>query len=221
MPTQQDMFIFMDLETTGLDFTLDRIVEVGWVIASHDFSEISSIQATAVKPVGAAMNRIYDQSVVYEMHKATGLLDILEHAHDEGSEIPLLASVEEEIVTQLEIIEQQAAEEDFELIWHLTGASVHFDLRFIERFMPRLHAKLHHRIVDVSSIKLLLSSMGHRIEAEIGVANIDSEVPPKHRAARDVAEDFFFIQAVRHMVRFEQGVYASSGFGDDRTEETF
>ena len=34
----------------------------------------------------------------------------------------------------------------------LAGNSVHVDAAFLRRLMPRLHAHLHHRIVDVSTV---------------------------------------------------------------------
>lgn len=38
---------------------------------------------------------------------------------------------------------------------HLAGNTVHCDLGFIKRYMPRLAAHLHYRIVDVSSVREL------------------------------------------------------------------
>ena len=34
----------------------------------------------------------------------------------------------------------------------LAGNSVHVDASFLRRLMPKLHAHLHHRIVDVSTV---------------------------------------------------------------------
>ena len=39
----------------------------------------------------------------------------------------------------------------------LAGNSVHVDAAFLRRLMPRLHAHLHHRIVDVSTVAELCS----------------------------------------------------------------
>ena len=39
----------------------------------------------------------------------------------------------------------------------LAGNSVHVDAAFMRRLMPRLHAHLHHRIVDVSTVAELCS----------------------------------------------------------------
>ena len=38
---------------------------------------------------------------------------------------------------------------------HLAGNTVHCDLSFLKRYMPRLAAHLHYRIVDVSSVREL------------------------------------------------------------------
>lgn len=39
----------------------------------------------------------------------------------------------------------------------LAGNSVHVDASFLRRLMPKLHAHLHHRIVDVSTVAELCS----------------------------------------------------------------
>lgn len=39
----------------------------------------------------------------------------------------------------------------------LAGNSVHVDAAFLRRLMPRLHAHMHHRIVDVSTVAELCS----------------------------------------------------------------
>ena len=39
----------------------------------------------------------------------------------------------------------------------LAGNSVHVDAAFLRRLMPKLHAHLHHRIVDVSTVAELCS----------------------------------------------------------------
>src|SRR5690606_29751917 len=38
----------------------------------------------------------------------------------------------------------------------LAGNSIHHDRRFLQRYMPRLSAHLHYRIVDVSTVKELV-----------------------------------------------------------------
>lgn len=37
----------------------------------------------------------------------------------------------------------------------LAGNTVHMDKRFIDKYMPKLKARLHYRIVDVSTVKEL------------------------------------------------------------------
>ena len=64
----------------------------------------------------------------------------------------------------------------------LAGNSIHQDRRFIRRYMPRLDARLHYRMVDVSTIKEL---------ARRWYPQVIAKQPPKkdtHRALDDIRE---------------------------------
>ena len=64
----------------------------------------------------------------------------------------------------------------------LAGNSIHQDRRFIRRYMPALDARLHYRMVDVSTIKEL---------ARRWYPQIIAKQPPKndsHRALDDIRE---------------------------------
>ena len=60
----------------------------------------------------------------------------------------------------------------------LAGRTVHFDLGFIRHHMPRLAARLSHRVYDVSAICLFCESLGMP-RLKKGEA---------HRASEDVLE---------------------------------
>ena len=64
-----------------------------------------------------------------------------------------------------------------ESIIYLAGNSVHFDRRFIKRYMPKLEKIFYHRLIDVSSSMEILKSQGVVIPF----------IPPTHRACDDIA----------------------------------
>ena len=60
----------------------------------------------------------------------------------------------------------------------LAGNTIHWDRRFIRRYWPQLEAKLHYRMLDVSSFKIIMQSrFSHYIKSK--------EV---HRALDDIRE---------------------------------
>ena len=210
LPTT-DVFFFVDLETSGLDFEQDRIVEIGWHFADERLNKIGPIFATAVHPVGAALQRIEANEYVFNMHKGTGLLDML-LASDGDNRLPSLSSVEDDILEMMEDIEGENPEVTF--VWHPVGRSVHFDVRFIERFMPRLFQKLSHRILDISSLKLWLGAQGAQLDIIIALTDTSNAVA--HRAGYDVTEDTAFLHALSEIAQFQEGVAV---FGGDAMEE--
>lgn len=135
--------LFLDLETTGLDPERDHILEFGWIL--YDIVEEKDYMS---------YSRLFDRNarfarmdrVVREMHEKNGLLEACERGEgafcDPGdAELDTLHALRAHGLKAGEV--------------QLAGFSVHFDKRFLERHMPLLHAYLHHRIVDVSTLRTL------------------------------------------------------------------
>lgn len=162
-------FLILDLETTGLDPVADKICEVAWTTTKGDLKFPMTIFSRVVTPYGDMLDRIEANDVVKHMHTESGLLDALT-----GEGTKRLSAIEDEILDHLD-----RRSKDGET-WHLVGASIHFDQRYIERYMPRLFRRLHHRMLDTSSVKLFLGSVNIEIDAPL------NDNP--HRAANDVRE---------------------------------
>lgn len=192
-------FLHLDLETTGLNPLRDRIIEVAWTTTKGDLAMPMSVFSRVISNsyTRAALERA--EQVVIDMHKATGLWD---EVHFEGAVSPLVpedakhgiveshGSVEAEILDHLD---RRSAEGE---TWHLCGASVHFDRSFIDNWMPSLSKRLHHRILDTSSLKLVAGAAG--FEMELG---IEQRNPLPHRAANDVREALGYAQGFRDLLK--------------------
>ena len=86
----------------------------------------------------------------------------------------------------------------------LAGNSVHADLAFIKRYMPRLAAHLHYRLVDVSSVREL---------AKRWYPNASRRAPRKacaHTAKADILES---IEELRFL---KKAVFKDTGGGGSR-----
>lgn len=187
------IYFFCDLETSGLDPIEDRIVEIGWLYADVRLRRLAATSYSAVRPVGSALERIEANDVVREMHEKTGLLEILKG----DPTLPPLAAVESTIIEELDNIEARYQEfvktldaegrldpaitEHVEFV--MAGKNVHFDKQFVERYMPRLAARLSHRVFDESTLKYLMDAL------DVGVNIVPTaegnELAP-HRAGFDI-----------------------------------
>lgn len=186
-------YVFVDLETSGLDPQLDRIVEIAWTYADEKLRRLMDTSHTPVQPVGAALDRINSTPEVLDMHTRTGLLDELKKP-----DLPLLQSVETVICEELDAINERyqrylttltpeqridpAMTPKMEFV--LAGKNVHFDKGFIDRYMPRLSSRLSHRVFDQTSLRYLLEALG--ISVNLVPAGDVAGGLVEHRAAFDV-----------------------------------
>jgi oligoribonuclease (3'-5' exoribonuclease) len=190
-----------DLETSGLDEQNDQVLEVHMrvgAIRSGGYTDYGTPDGiTIVLPISSDV-RLWHPAVV-STHTKNGLIveshkllaDLAKHVREDCSGTEEL--LETECMTEIACAE--ALEEADELLcsyldcsyplgqkpapkWTLLGNSVHFDLRFVRRLFPQFAARLSHRVIDVSAVRVFCESLG--------LPYIKDE--PAHRAAADVTE---------------------------------
>ena len=148
---------------TGLDPKEDRILEVAAIATDWDFNEIATYEA--VKKVGPNLMK---QRMVGEFwDKFSHVRDALMGQNEDGKNG---RTVENEL---LEFIENHFDDEKLVL---LGGNSIHQDRKFIENEWPRLNAKLHYRMLDVSAWKVVFE----------GKYKKKFSKPEEHRALEDI-----------------------------------
>jgi oligoribonuclease len=161
---------FVDLETAGTDEHSDPIIELAMILTDLEGEQIDSYKAACL-PAGYDAMFVEGRmaSVVYEMHKANGLLGKL-HSGDYLD----TQTVESQVIT---ILSSYAKPHDFVL----AGSGVaHFDRRFIAAQMPDLNRWFRYYSIDVGVMRRI-----------IGLAGRDDLVPPlneakNHRAMDDI-----------------------------------
>lgn len=125
---------------TGLDLSLDELVEVSVVITDGDLTPYDAGIDVLIKPSDKAVAHMSD--FVREMHTKSGLVE------DWAGGVPL----EEAEAQVLAYIKERVPEAKKA---PLGGNSVGTDKTFLDRYMPSVTEHLHYRIIDVSSIKEL------------------------------------------------------------------
>ena len=155
--------LWVDLEMTGLDSTKDVILEVAAEITDFDFKTLDSYEARV---------RQKKELVVERMQKNIWWKDYPENRDEfvqKLNEAKASDKVEQEM---LALVEKHFGREPA----ILAGNSIHNDRLFIKQWWPALDLKLHYRMLDVSTLKILFQ----------GKYGVDFEKKEVHRAFDDI-----------------------------------
>lgn len=171
---KEDMLLWMDVETTGLDPDRDRILEV----------EMRCTDMRGVRCVGGFRRviglkgrkaSVTDENIkAWRMHCSNGLL---EDALDGGYTEAATANALEEYVDSLA--------QSF--ILHPAGSNPQFDLDFIGRLCPNL--PLHYHRIDMATLRDSLEAAGWDVKPEeetpVASAHRNRHMPrPRHPPIR-------------------------------------
>ena len=140
MPSSTDLLVWIDCEMTGLDVSIDELVEVAVVITDYDLTAVDPGLSVVIKPDQAAYDNMSD--FVLAMHRESGLLDEIPH----GMSLADAEYAVNEYILRYVPTPKSAP---------LAGNTIGTDRTFLAKYMPRVDSHLHYRSVDVSSIKEL------------------------------------------------------------------
>jgi oligoribonuclease len=167
MANGNDRLVWIDCEMTGLDVTLDRLVEVAVVITDFDLNILDPGFDIVINPEPTALAHMND--FVRSMHESSGLLEAIPDGVSlDEAEDAVIAYIRRFVPTP-----QQAP---------LAGNTIGTDRAFLAQYMPRVDSHLHYRNVDVSSIKELVRRWTPRIYFNA------PEKDGGHRALADILE---------------------------------
>jgi oligoribonuclease len=140
MASSSDLLVWIDCEMTGLDVSIDELVEVAVVITDYDLAPVDPGFSIVIKPDREAFENMGE--FVLSMHRESGLLE----------EIPNGVSLADaEYAVNEYILRYVPAPQSAPL----AGNTIGTDRTFLAKYMPRVDSHLHYRNIDVSSIKEL------------------------------------------------------------------
>ena len=140
MSASKDNMVWMDLEMTGLNPEMDKILEIATIITDKNLNVLAEGPSMAIHHDKQTLDSMNEWCI--KQHAASGLSDRVLASN---------ISLAQAEAKTLAFVRQYAAERAVPLC----GNSIHQDRRFLVRYMPQLEAHLHYRMVDVSTIKEL------------------------------------------------------------------
>lgn len=183
--TADNVAVFIDLETTGLDLETESILEFGAVLVElPTFRKVAGF--SALSPTREALQFAEyggTDEYVQKMHEKSGLIQDLKKAFGPDAK-------EEECLTH--------DEWDMELAdslkrWGVSrqtciwGSSVHFDKKFLAKYLPRVNALFHYRVVDSSSTMERLRHTNPDLAKIIDVQKDKNKIG-SHRVLDDISD---------------------------------
>jgi oligoribonuclease len=132
---------WLDLEMTGLDPTVDVIVEIAMLLTDDDLNIVVEGPDLVVHHSDEVLAVMGDY--VREMHTRSGLLEAIR-----ASTLTLEEAGAQTMAFLRQHTEQGAVP--------LCGNSIGMDRRFLAAYLPEIEGWLHYRSVDVSSVKELV-----------------------------------------------------------------
>lgn len=163
--------LWMDLEFTGFEYGKDVILEVSVEVTDFNFKTLGSYEARIKNNPKVLVERM-KLNTFWQDHPENR--DNFLHHNDEGKPV---GEVEKELIA---FTEQHFGSEPAVL----SGNSIHSDRAMIKAWWPALDLRLHYRMLDVTSFKVLMQ----------GKYGIEYEKANNHRAYDDIQESIAELQ---------------------------
>lgn len=150
---RKENLIWIDLEMTGLDPDVNRIIEIATVVTDKELTVLAEGPVIAVHQADAVMTSMDEWNT--RQHSHSGLTERVQAS--------AVTEPEAERLT-LQFLRQHVDQGASPIC----GNSICQDRRFLVRYMPELAAFFHYRNLDVSTLKILaklwLPEVGNRFE---------------------------------------------------------
>ena len=155
--------LWLDMEMTGLDVEKEVPIEVAAIVTNKQLEPLDEYHAV-VKQGQSYIDNMDDWNTTH--HKNSGLTDLIPNGKDpELVERELLEFMDKHFEPKARVL--------------LAGNSIGQDRLFINKYFQKVAARLHYRMLDVTSFKIIFNNL-----YQISYMKKES----KHRAVDDVKE---------------------------------
>ncbi|PWA59242.1 hypothetical protein CTI12_AA393530 [Artemisia annua] len=176
--------VWIDLEMTGLNIEVDRILEIACIITDGKLTKSVEGPDLVIHQTKECLDKMGEWCV--EHHAASGLTE------------RVLKSTISEKEAEEQVIEFVKRHVDLSHAPLLAGNSIYVDFMFLKKYMPNLASIFSHVVVDVSSVKALCCRWFPK----------DNKNAPrkenKHRAMEDIKE------SIAELKYFKENVFKPS-----------
>jgi oligoribonuclease len=176
-PTQKiKRFVWIDLEMTGLDSSKDVILEIATIITNPMLEIISYGPHCVIAQPPEVITAMIPE--VTRLHTISGLIDRVADS---------TTSLAQAYTQTFDFITAHCTKNEAVLC----GNSVWMDRQFLARYMPDIVQYLNYRLVDVSSLKILINKWYP------SDPHLDFKKKNVHRALDDIKESIAELQHYR------------------------
>lgn len=186
MMNNEEILLWVDLETTGLEARSCRILEVGLAVTDRELNVIEWWDSL-VGPYPSATEGESWPAAVHAMHLRSGLFRELN-----TSNAPKINEVDRACAAWVDDVTGRAANVV------LAGSSVHFDRGFMAAWMPELESRLHYRMADVSALNEFMKRWHPEAYAAIEEASPSRKL---HRVKPDLEDSIARAATYRTVLR--------------------
>nr|XP_058940757.1 oligoribonuclease, mitochondrial-like [Pocillopora verrucosa] len=176
---ENQRLVWVDLEMTGLDIDECHIIEMACLITDENLNIVAEAPDLVIHQPNSVLEAMDEWCVKH--HGESGLTAAVKASKTSLSEAQQIF---------LEFIKKHTPAKQCAL----AGNSVHWDKKFLDKYMPKFMNHLHYRIVDVSTVKELCRRW---------YPEIYQQVPKKkqtHRALDDIKESIIELQFYKQKI---------------------
>ena len=196
MPQNQNHLIWLDMEMSGLDPEICRVLEVAIVITDKDLNTVAEGPVLVVHQPDAVLDAMDDWNK--NTHGRSGLIEKVKAS---------TLTEDEAAIQMIDFLADHVPKGASPLC----GNSVHQDRRFMVRYMPRLEAYFHYRNLDVSTLKELAARWAPEVKKGF-------QKKTRHTALADVYESIDELKHYRdHFIRLPQAAAVAGAARDELT----
>lgn len=181
-PKRDSRILWVDLEMTGLSPVDDRILEVAAIVTNWNFEEVATYEAAVHVDDQLAQQQMFHGGAAEFWSSVPETRDAL---LEQNKAAQKSTAVEDALIS---FLDTHFTADDRVI---LAGNSIHMDRQFIDAHWPRLAARLHYRMLDVTSWKLVFEGRFRRKFAK----------REAHRALDDIRgsieELIYYLEAVK------------------------